>query len=364
MKKEQALGSGFSSPNSHDNAYLPVDLKSAPIFTHITPENPLIDPSLAYEYATDVVALKPDLLPQAVTWRWETELARGIVNFDPREPTSYQRVPMDEYVKRIIPDRIQPKTEKFSNPDVPVYLPFEIKYPNNFDFTMATTGQKLLSIKIESHHFDLYASNSPLFEGPHSLLVPREPRSQFLLSADMEAISLLREKYPEFHFVYSSMGGGAGVNHQHWHVMAGLPDYPVLQRPISVLHSTNKVTIGHYPDFPNDCLVIENTADNSMKIETQFIQYLQQNNIPHNLFVWKNRSWITPRSHTESLVIPDKKYGAWETILGVCNACSQSQYDFINVGLLELALQEIQLERFKKEEIVQKFIQIVKSLEK
>lgn len=315
-------------------------------------------PDNAYEIATKIVKGEPALLPAIIFWRWEIELKRGTVNFDPRNPNSYKQINIGPYVKRIIPDRTQPKTEKFSNPNVPVFLPFEQKFPNNFDFTMAKPGQKLLSIHIGNNWFDIYASNSPLSQVPHTLLVPRELRSHFLLPIDLETISILRELYPTFHFIYSSMGAGAGVNHQHWHMIAGQCEYPVLTRPITLIYQRKNIKIGHYPEWPTDCLVIERHNDYKMDIETEFIRFLQQNNMPHNLFVQQNRTWIDPRSHTDTTMIPGKKYGAWETILGICNACSQTQYDFIEASILEEALHKIRLDV----EIQKKMIQKIKAL--
>lgn len=148
-------------------------------------------PDDAYDIATKIVEKNPDLLQEILSWRWEMELKRGTINFDPRDPDSYKQVHIGSYIKRIIPDRIQPTTEKFSDPYVPVFLPFEQKYPNDFDFIMAKPGQKLLSIFIEKNWLDIYASNSPLAKVPHTLLVPRESRSQFLLSVDLKTVSII-----------------------------------------------------------------------------------------------------------------------------------------------------------------------------
>lgn len=311
-------------------------------------------PNDAYNIATRIVEKNSALLQEIIFWRWEMELKRGVVNFDPRNPKSYQQVKIGDYIKRIIPDRIQLTTEKFSDPYVPVFLPFEQKYPNNFDFTMARPGQKLLSICVENNWLDIYASNSPLAQVPHTLLVPRELRSQFLLPVDFEAVSILRERYSTFHFIYSSMGAGAGVNHQHWHMMAGQCEYPILTRPITFLHQGKNISIGHYPKWPTDCLVIEKHNNYKMDMEIELISFLQENNIPHNLFVKQNRTWVTPRSHASTSLIPDKKYGAWETILGICNTGSQAQYDFVDASILEQALREIQLKLDTKEKIVRK----------
>lgn len=311
-------------------------------------------PNEAYKIATKIVDEKPDMLPTILFWRWEMELRRGTINFDPRNPESYQQVKIGSYIKRIIPDRIQLNTEKFSDPYIPVFLPFERKYPSNFDFTMVKEGQKLVSIFIENSWLDIYASNSPLAQVPHTLLVPREPRSHFLLPIDFKTVSILQNRYPSFHFIYSSMGAGAGVNHQHWHMMAGESEYPVLTRPITLIQQGKNVDIGHYPEWPTDCLVIEKHDDFKMDMEIKFINFLQKNNIPHNLFVKGNCTWVTPRSHTSTTIIPEKKYGAWETILGICNTGSQAQYDFVDENILEQALSEIQLERGIKKKIVQK----------
>lgn len=324
-----------------------------------TTEDELYIPGVAYDIATDIVEKNPDLLPAAIAWRWEMELRRGVVNFDPRDPSQYKTTGIGSYMKRIIPDRVLPDTEVFSHAAVPVYLPFEQKYPNNFDFTMAKPGQKLLSINVEGNGFNVFASNSPLAEVPHTLLVPQELRPQFLQRPDMEAVLKLQERYPSFHFVFSSMGGGAGVNHQHWHMMAGESQYPVQSRPISPLYEFNGTRIGHYPEYPTDCILIEKSGDVTMDLETAFIEHLQQNNIPHNLFVKGNRTWIAPRSHTETLLIPGKKYGAWETILGVCNTGTQEQYDFVDDTILEQALHTIQLPPAEKAELVQALISLV-----
>lgn len=311
-------------------------------------------PEEAHEIATQIAEKKPHLLPTIIFWRWEMELNRKTINFDPRDPSSYKQVNIGPYIKRIIPDRIQPETEKFSGSNVPVFLPFKQKYPNNFDFTMVKNGQKLLSIQVQKNWFDIYASNSPLAQPPHTLLVPREPRSHFLLPIDLQTISILREQYPTVHFIYSSMGAGAGVNHQHWHMIAGQCEYPVLARPITFMYKGKNISIGHYPKWPTDCLVIERHNDYKMDVEIEFIRFLQQNNIPHNLFVQRNRTWINPRSHTETTLIPGKKYGAWETILGICNTCSQTQYDLVKASILEQALRKIQLEPGLKKKIIQK----------
>lgn len=149
------------------------------------------------------------------------------------------------------------------------------------------------------------------------------------------------------------MGAGAGVNHQHWHMMAGECEYPVLERSIT-MRSGKNINIGHYPDWPTDCLFIEKHNDYKMDTEIEFISFLQQNNIPHNLFVKRNCTWITPRSHASTALIPGKKYGAWETILGICNTGSRAQYDFVDENILEQALREIQLTRGIKGKIMQK----------
>ncbi len=311
-------------------------------------------PIEAYKIATKIVHGAPELLSEVIFWRWETALERGVINFDPRDPRSYKEVEIGPYIKRIIPDRTKPETEKFSDSLTPVFLPFNKKYPNNFDFTMAKLGQKLLSIFIENIWFDIYASNSPLASVPHTLLVPRELRSQFLLPIDLRIISILRERYPQFHFIYSSMGAGAGVNHQHWHMMVGQCEYPVIRRSITNIYMDENTNIGHYPEWPTDCIVVESLNDYKMEIEMEFIDFLQKNNVPHNVFVSKNRSWITPRSHINSKLIPEKKYGAWEVILGICNTGSQEQYDFVNVNILEQALREIQLTPNVKKEIIKK----------
>jgi hypothetical protein len=313
----------------------------------------ILHPDLAHKIATEMVEKDPNSLQTVIFWRWEMELKRGIVNFDPRNPDSYQQVKIGSYVKRIIPDRIQPKTEKFSDPNIPVFLPFGHNFINNFDFSMAKPGQKLLSIQVENDWFDVFASNSPLAQVPHTLLVPREPRSQFLLPIDLKVVSVLRERYPSFHFVYSSMGGGAGVNHQHWHMMAGQAEYPVLERPIEQLIQGRRSNVGHYPRFPTDCFVIESHDGYQMDTEVDFVNLLQQTNTPHNLYVQQNRTWIAPRSHTETSLIPGKKYGAWETVLGVCNTGSQEQYDCVNETVLKQALREIQLKPEEKEKLAQ-----------
>jgi hypothetical protein len=314
----------------------------------------VVAPEIAHKVASEIVEKEPRLLPEVISWRWEMELKRGTINFDPRNPKNYQQMMMGAYVKRIIPDRVQPETEKFSDSCVPVFLPFEQKYPNNFDFTMSKPGQKLLSMQVGGDCFDIYSSNSPLSRAPHTLVVPKEPRSHFLLPVDLSLISILREKYPAFHFIYSSMGGGAGVNHQHWHMMAGHDDYPILTRPITYIDQNSDISIGCYPEYPTDCYVLERRCDYKMEIEMEFIDYLQKNNVPHNLLAKQNYTWITPRSHTESTLIPGKKYGAWETILGVCNACSQAQYNLIEINIFEQALREIQLKQADREELTKK----------
>ena len=155
------------------------------------------------------------------------------------------------------------------------------------------------------------------------------------------------------------MGDGGGVNHQHWHMMAGQCEYPILKRQATFIYAGKNARIGHYPKWPTDCILIEKHGKDEMDIEKEFIAFLQQNNIPHNLFVWRNRTWVTPRSHKSTNLIPDKKYGAWETILGICNTGSQTQYDFVNANILQQALREIQLEPGIKERIVRKLESLV-----
>lgn len=312
------------------------------------------DPKSAYLYASDAVFQNPDLLPSIIEWRWKMELDRGVVNFDPRDPKQYRKVKIGSYEKRIIPDRILPDTELFSRSLVPVYLPFETKYPNNFDFTMAKPGQKLLTFEIEGVKFDVFASNSPLAHVPHTLLVPQDLRSQFILAIDIDVASKLIEKYPNFHFIYSSMGAGAGVNHQHWHMMAGQVNYPILARKSVAIFKNQKIKLSYYPQWPTDCILIEKTDNYGMDIEKKFIHYLQQNNIPHNIFIKNNRTWITPRSHKETALIPEKKYGAWETVLGICNTGTQKQYDLVDELILEKALREVQLDSLIFEKLIEK----------
>lgn len=318
----------------------------------------VLDPEYVYKLATEIIKRDPDLLPAVLSWRWEMELRRGIVNFDPRDPEAYKQVKIGSYLKRIIPDRVKPDTEVFSQA-VPVYLPFEQKYPSNFDFTMAKPGQNLLNIEIDGNSFDIFASNSPLASVPHTLLVPTEQRSQFLKPSDIDAVSKLREDYPMFHFVFSSMGAGAGVNHQHWHIMAGQAGYPIHSRPITMIHEGEKAKIGHYPEWPTDCLVIESSDGYEMEVEKEFVKYLQQNNMPHNLFVDGKRTWIAPRSDTGTTLIPGKKYGAWEIILGVCNTNGLDQYNFVNENILIQALRAIQLSPEVKAKNIQELITLV-----
>ncbi|MEO6077607.1 MAG: hypothetical protein ABIP54_02375 [Candidatus Andersenbacteria bacterium] len=318
----------------------------------------ILSPDNAYEIATKIVSREPALLSAVIFWRWEMELKRGVINFDPREPNSYQEAKIGHYIKRIIPDRIQVDTEKFSDPYVPVFLPFEKKYPNNFDFTMSKPGQKLASIFVENVWFDIYASNSPLASVPHTLLVPQELRSHFLLPIDFDVVLALCANYPEIHFIYSSMGAGAGVNHQHWHMMMGDCEYPILNRNPKTMLDRDGIQVSCYTDWPTDCLLIEKKDKYiGMEIEERLIQYLQNENIPYNLFIKNQRTWINPRSHISTKTIPGKKYGAWETILGICNTGSQEQYNFVNEDTLEKALRDIQLDQVEKSKIVKKMLE-------
>lgn len=325
----------------------------------ISPGNSDYAPEEAYRVATEIVEKEPSLLPEVIQWRWRMELNRGTVDFDPNDPNSYREVAIGRYIKRIIPDRIQPKSEEMSGPDTSVYVPFEQK-PSDFVYTMARPGQKLLSIVLEKTAFDIYASNSPLTKAPHTLLVPQDLRPQFMLPIDLQVISVLQARYPLFSFMYSSMGGGAGVNQQHWHMIADSCTYPVLAQPIEFRHQARAFTIGQYCNWPSDSLILGGDADYKTGVLIEFIELLQQLNVPHNLFV-KRWTWLNPRSRLQTALIPGKKFGTWESILGICNACSQEEYDKTDAYVFEQALNMIQLRREQKEKFACELLKIARN---
>jgi hypothetical protein len=296
-----------------------------------------------YDAATLMVDEDPSVLPEIIQWRWETELARGVIHFDPRIPENYLTRNMGPYMKRVIRDRMGPKPERMSNPYTPVQVPFETKF-SGFDYSMAPPGQLLLSMQIRGGTYDIFAANSPLTEAPHTLLVPREARSQFLLQEDIEVLTEMQERYPGFKFMYSSMGGGAGVNQQHIHMSTAGEFFPILTALQSPYVEQDDIKAGIYFDWPTDSIVLSGDLSCRTQVATEFIQYLQAHDQPHNLFGSDNSIWINPRSRKITERIPGKKYGTWESILGICNACSWEEYYDTDEAVFEGALRDIQLD--------------------
>lgn len=326
-----------------------------PDYRHI---GAVIPPHDLAAYASELIKNDPGLLPDIILWRWEIELRRGIVKFDPRNPSCFQEIAIGQYLKRIIPDRIQTKGEQMSGATTPVYEPFEQMH-SGFNYFMIPPEQKLFEVMLGNKNYNILASNSPLTYNPHTLLVSQEKRSQFLSPEDFECVSLLCLDYPNFTFTYSSLGAGAGVNHQHWHMIAGQESYPILCEPLKEFYTDSTITLGMPKHWITNSIVIGGDHEARFDLAARFTKFLQDRNIPHNLFIQQNQIWINPRSRKHSAAMPSKKFGTWETILGICNTSSWDEYHQVDEALFEKALLELKLDVNDEKELKTKLISMI-----
>ncbi len=286
---------------------------------------------------------------------WNKALKNGIINFDPRNPNNYKEIKIGKYIKRIIPDRISKFSEKMSDELLPVKLPFSYKL-NNFDYTKTKTSQKLLQINLVTGKYFIFASNSPLSIEPHCLLIPYKNRGQFIRKVDIKTCNKILKYNPKTVFIFSSLAGGAGVNHMHIHLIPQLNKYPTLYATkIKILSIKNKMNIYKLINWKSDLIIIEGKNNKLLKFTFSIINELQKNNIPHNILIKNGQIWINPRSRKKCTTFKNKKMGSWETILGICNCCSFKEYTAMTEIKFEKCLTEIMMNK-KENNFVNKII--------
>lgn len=230
---------------------------------------------------------------------------------------------------------------------IPVRYSFG-KKPYSFNYQLAPQEQELFRLSINNQRYRILASNSPLTYSYHTLLIPLNRRIQVININDLKNAFSILKKYPEYTILYSSMGAGAGVNHMHLHLIAGKEDYPVLRaKRKRILHNLGLELLSVY-NWPQDTYILRGDVNLIIDIADKFIKRLQRYNIPHNLFIRAGELWINPRSRKQSSILPNKKFGSWETILGIFNACSRGEYLTITAPLFYKILHEIQIEPEQK----------------
>lgn len=281
-------------------------------------------------------------IQDAIETRWEKELQKGIIKFDPRDKNQYKEKKIGIFTKRIIPDRMFSDGEILSDTSTPVFTPFCNN--KNFNYNKAPESQELFRLIINNLIYRFCASNSPLSISPHILLVPLKNRPQFIKFCDIKVIFEIIKKNQEFNFVYSSMGAGASVNHMHIHLISGKEYFPVLNSRKKLFSTKNNFLIKTLVTWPSDAYILVGKNQPITQPAYNFIKFLQINNIPHNLFIRQNEIWVNPRSRITSKIMPNKKFGSWETILGIFNACSKNEYFLINGKIFNNILEEIRID--------------------
>lgn len=292
-------------------------------------------------------------LADLIACRWEMALKAGAVHFNPADSTQYQEVRIGKYIKRLIPDRAKQGSEIMSDHSMRIFSPFN---ENNFNYNDIPSAQELFRFKINNKTQRIIASDSPLTYSPHTLLVPTDKRPQFILKKDLITAFAIIENSPVFTLLFSSMGGGAGVNHMHWHLIAGKEHYPINNTRTEILINTKKIAVSVPVDWPTDSFIFKGCTDSVIESSFKFIKYLQESNLPHNIFLSHNSIFVNPRARKGARAIPGKKFGTWETILGICNACSQEEYKLIDEHIFQDALRQIMLNTAQKNFLATKII--------
>ena len=286
-------------------------------------------------------------LKRAIELRWCLELKSGVINFNPINKSQYKEKRIGKFLKRIIPDRILGKGESMNDCKTPVFVYF--KNNKDFNYNKTPKSQELFRIKIKNLRYRFFVSNSPLSYSPHLLLVPFHNRSQFIRLCDIETIFNILKDEKEFVFLYSSMGAGAGVNHMHIHLIAGREPFPVMSAEKKIFFEKKGYRIEKFKNWPSDSYMFSGNTKKIIENSYKFIKFLQKNNVPHNIFIQKEEVWINPRDRIFSKIMPNKKFGSWEVILGIFNACSVAEYNYINGINFESILTEIKIRgRLKK----------------
>lgn len=269
-----------------------------------------------------------EYIREVITKRWKIALDEGIINFDPNDKTQYKECIIGRYLKRIIPDRIRTYDNKevLSDHTTPVKIPF-INAHGIFNYNKIHINQELCRIYFKNNIYRIIASNSPLTYSHHTLIVPFIDQSHFLKINDLKFSFEILNTFPDYSIMFSSMGAGAGVNHMHMHMIAGREFYPVSHATKKVFYENSAITAMTLLDWPSDVYILCGESNIILDAGIRFINYLQNTNTPHNMLAFTNELWINPRSRKASIVIPDKRLGTWETILGICNACSLNEYN-------------------------------------
>lgn len=284
-------------------------------------------------------------LSESLLVLWNKALEKGAINFNPRNPNNYKEVKIGKYIKRIIPDRITKLSEKMSDELLPIKLPFSYKL-GNFDYTKVKTAQKLLQVNLRIGKYFILASNSPLSIEPHCLLVPCRNRGQFITKVDIRACCEILKYNPDIVFIFSSLAGGAGVNHMHIHLIPGLSKYPtVYAMKRKILSDKGKINIHRLINWKSDLLIIEGNNNKLVNFATYVVGELQKNNMPHNILIKNGQIWVNPRSRKRCFAFKNKKFGSWETMLGICNCCSIKEYMTMTEIIFEKCLTEIMMNK-------------------
>ena len=283
--------------------------------------------------------------PERLRQAWHAAVVDGAVKYGSSGQQALLERGIGRFLIRRVPGRGLPGDEGTLSVDSPIFKPVE---PTDFTFEPGRlpNSQILDGFTVQDEEFLIIAADVPLAHHPHYLVVSKKVRPQFLLPADLASTWALIEANQGWWATYSSVAAGAGVNHQHTHVIAGPDNLPwmVADRVLVAEDSHSRVRVEQLAQWPSDPVIVRGPRDTVHRAAAALTKLLQQNGIPHNLVLRPGEVAICPRSRRRSTSLPDKKFGTWETILGVCNA-STEDYQRIDEPLFLRSLGEIRLDR-------------------
>ncbi|MCD6094035.1 MAG: UTP--glucose-1-phosphate uridylyltransferase, partial [Candidatus Omnitrophica bacterium] len=190
-------------------------------------------------------------------------------------------------------ENTNPVWEKFGWTDD--YNKISTKYP----------GQRLFNLKIEEKNVAVNINYAPILPY-HFLLIPlpEQERPQFITPESLEIAlkTLEMSKEPNLRFGFNSRGAWASINHLHFQGFY----YPEQNLPLEEakrvqIERVNDVEVSNIISYPIRGLVFKGEdRDNLVKAAFNYIQILQNKNIPHTLLIKRDSIYVLPRSRKRS----------------------------------------------------------------
>lgn len=172
----------------------------------------------------------------------------------------------------------------------------------------------------------------------HSLLVPDRQLevNQFLNLTYHEYIWRFAEHYgenlPGLGLAYNSIGAFCSVNHLHFHLF-------IKEHPLPLL-STEWKHNGGDQDYPLSCYVFT-----EIKESWEFIEALNENQIPYNLFYLPGKIYCVPRRHQCDIETPEWSSGfAWYEISGGFTTFNHDDFNGLNSKQLFSELHKLKID--------------------